>query len=205
MNGSQLQRTSCHFLNIPHIGCMNRRSAFTLIELLTVIAIIAILAGITYGISAGIYQRQARTTAQAELSAISSALEAYRSQYGMYPIADTGNAVARGRVLFQALTNQIDPEGNDPRRGRPFIDISKVTLSTPETGTDFSSVNYFVDPWGNPYQYGFENDPSQAEWRRFGYLLFSDGPDGRNEEDGIPEDGLPDREAPLNRDNIYAN
>jgi len=189
---------------------MKQRSAFTLIELLTVIAIIAILAAIAFGISTGIYERQARTVAQAELSALSSALEAYRGQYGMYPIADSGSAEQRGEILFRALTNQRDfndEEGPDSyhRPGRPFIDISKVTLQNPETAETLSTDNYFVDPWGNPYQYGFRNDPGQLSWRRFGYLLFSDGPDEANAEGGIPGDGLPDRDAALNRDNIYAN
>jgi len=60
-------------------------SGFTLIELLMVIAVIMVLAGITFGISRGVQNAQARAQAKAELAVIAQALEGFKSTYGDYP------------------------------------------------------------------------------------------------------------------------
>ena len=61
---------------------------FTLIELLMVIAIILVLAGITFGVSRGVYNAQARAGAKADLAAIAQGLEQFKSVFGDYPITD---------------------------------------------------------------------------------------------------------------------
>ena len=179
---------------------MRRRDAFTLVELLTVIAVIAILAAITFGISAGVYQRQARTKAQAELSALASALESYRAQHGMYPPTDNAEK------FLQALANRLtwksdgseglEEESHDPRRG--FVDPSKFDVAGLTDSNDFGeSGQTFVDPWGRNYYYEYSTDDS---WNRFGFILFSLGPDGKVED---PINGIIDKEAENNPDNIY--
>lgn len=61
------------------------KKAFTLVELLIVIAIIAIISVIIV-VSFGNAQQKARDTkSKADLTAIASALEAYHSQKGIYP------------------------------------------------------------------------------------------------------------------------
>ena len=66
---------------------MSRRdqAAFTLIELLTVISIIAVLAGLVVGLApvAGTRIRESRL--KAELNALVSAIETYKAKYGVYP------------------------------------------------------------------------------------------------------------------------
>ena len=73
-------------------------SAFTLIELLTVITIIGILAGIVIGVGrrAGESGREAR--AKVELAAITTALESYKRQYGDYPRTNSGAALLQALV-----------------------------------------------------------------------------------------------------------
>jgi len=194
------------------ISMMRNKKAFTLIELLTVIAVIAILAAISFGVTTGVYQRQARTQASADLSAISTALESYRKQYRSYPEVSIGaSAQERGNELFLALANLRGPRSSDTPENttevRPFLEFGKVESSGPEsTDNQFdptSGTYHYIDPWGNPYEYGFTIDPGQTTWKRFGFIIFSNGPDGVNQESGITASGLPDRDAAANLDNIY--
>jgi prepilin-type N-terminal cleavage/methylation domain-containing protein len=64
---------------LRHLG------GFTLIELLTVMAVIAILAGLILSISGYAEKKGALARAQAEIGALSTALEAYKTDNGAYP------------------------------------------------------------------------------------------------------------------------
>ena len=78
--------------NPPRLYSLSKRQqGFTLIELLMVITVILILAGITFGISRGVQNVQARTKAKAELAVISQALETYKSKNGDYPWISVNN------------------------------------------------------------------------------------------------------------------
>jgi len=184
---------------------MRKKDAFTLIELLTVIGVIGILAAISFGISTGVSERQARTKAAAEMSGIAAALEAYRTQYGTYPITDDPEE------LLQALANQREwnSDGNggieetyidpDDEERRAFIDSSRFLVEGFNDGsTEFGAENQqLLDPWENPYYYEFQTDGS---WQRFGYVLFSRGSDG---DMTAPVNGIIDKSAAGNSDNIY--
>src|SRR5882672_9299438 len=101
-----------------------RTSAFTLIELLTVIAIIAILAGMSIGIVRGSKQRASLARAKSELAVLAQALEDYRRHYGDYP--QTGPSAANAQrvtgttgpgiatvpaILFNSLIGVYGPTG----------------------------------------------------------------------------------------------
>src|SRR5437762_7632596 len=73
-----------------------RNSAFTIIELLVVIIIIMILAGLVLSISSYVQNKGARARAETEIAAISAALESYKADNGIYPqSSDTNNIDAR--------------------------------------------------------------------------------------------------------------
>ncbi len=160
-------------------------------------AVIGILAAITFGVSKGVDERRARAQAEAEIAGLAAALDAYRLEYGSYPEATGSDWDANAETLFQALTGQKDPQGNDfdPSR-KSVVDITKFSLQQEETGSDLSADNKFVDPWGVPYFYQFNPDPSS--WDRFGFVLFSSGP-GR--EFAAPQNGILPDDA-KNADNL---
>jgi prepilin-type N-terminal cleavage/methylation domain-containing protein len=90
----------------------NRRSnsAFTLIEVLVVISIIAILAGITFGISSVVQDSQARSRAKAEIAILAQALEQFKSKNGDFPWTSSGYTSSsdsivqsNGEELFLAM------------------------------------------------------------------------------------------------------
>ena len=66
---------------------MNRKKtqAFTLIELLTVMVVIAILAGLILSISGFVQKKAATSRAEAEIAALSAACENYKADNGIYP------------------------------------------------------------------------------------------------------------------------
>lgn len=60
-------------------------SAFTLIELLGVMSIIIILAGLSVGVSRYVFQNAQESRTRTEIKAIEVALEAYKQDNGAYP------------------------------------------------------------------------------------------------------------------------
>lgn len=70
-----------------------RRPAFTLIELLTVIAIIGVLAAFLIPVMRGVMRRQHISVAQSEMAELETAIGNYHAVYGFYPPSGT-NALA---------------------------------------------------------------------------------------------------------------
>src|ERR1700693_6488234 len=69
-----------------------RQGSFTIAEVLIVIAMILVLAGLILATSGYVQKKGARSRAEAEIAAISTALESYKADNGMYPTNnDTNN------------------------------------------------------------------------------------------------------------------
>ena len=64
-----------------------RRSGFTLIELLVVIAIIGVLAAILWPVMSHVQEKARQTQCTAHMLQINTALKAYKTDYGRYPLA----------------------------------------------------------------------------------------------------------------------
>ena len=206
-------------------------TGFTLVELLVAMSALLILFALSFGVASGVSERAARVRAQGELAALAQALESYRAHYGDYPWVDPGSGGSR--ALYAALIGhrgatagfsmgagrrlapRVDPLAT--RKGKHFVELNRFTLfsePTPETAGEYRSLdtgyaqNYFLDPWGMPYQYRFKEAVAGADgsgWKRAGCILFSPGPDGLAGP-AVPRDGvLMDeyREDDAVVDNIY--
>ena len=149
-------------------------NGFTLAELLVVILILGVLAGLIFSIASGVFQKGDRDRALGEVLAISVALEAYRMRFGDYPDVTTP------RQLFDAMIGEIGPEGEVLGSAfPPFLETGQYYISNEENPE-------LVDPWGHPYEYVYlEPDP---QTRLSGYKLFSKGPDGRSSREGDSQD-----------------
>jgi prepilin-type N-terminal cleavage/methylation domain-containing protein len=182
--------------NPPHRHPLSKRQqGFTLIELLMVIAVILILAGITFGISRGVQSAQARAKTKAELATISQAIEQFKSRYGDYPWhqGGGGDSTDNNKMLLYALTGRMilaDPSPTDDiteiaaieitdqaqiDKNPKFLDDSK--FSTTQTGQFTTNL---LDPWGNPYIYWYKWDDSPDAWDVFGFHLYSTGAKGNS-------------------------
>lgn len=102
------------------------RAGFTMIELLLVLAILAILAAIVIPKLAGRSEQARVTAAQTEISNLETALDSYEVDTGSYPDSSMG---------LQAL--MVKPANVDNWRG-PYM-----TKDIP------------ADPWGHPYVYEY--------------------------------------------------
>jgi prepilin-type N-terminal cleavage/methylation domain-containing protein len=147
-------------------------SGFTLIELLVVIIMIAILASLLYPAINGAQNQAKKVQAKNDVTQIVSAVNAYYTEYGKYPLAASDGSV--DTVFGTTLTNDnlfnvlrangqgrdtVDPTdttGNknlNPRR-IVFINLPNVKDPTnPRAGIGTTTgVNQFFDPWGTPYK-----------------------------------------------------
>ena len=97
---------------------------FTLLELLVVMVIIGLLAGIVAPQYFSQLGKSNAKVAKAQIESFGQALDQYRLDVGQYPTAEQGLAALRA------------PPGNTPKWQGPYLkrDIP-------------------VDPWGNAYQY----------------------------------------------------
>lgn len=172
-----------------------------------VIAVILILAGITFGISRGVQNAQARAKAKAELAVIAQGIEQFKSRYGDYPWHDSSDGdypTPRGgdptnTMLLFALTGRMQMErlangtlsvnkvadsldNNQVKANPQFIDPTKFSTS----GTA-DIPDQLLDPWGNPYRYWYKweatenaaaGNPAAQKWDVFGYHLYSTGSKG---------------------------
>ena len=80
-----------------------RAGGFTLIELLIVIGIIAILIGLLFPAFKGVQDQARRTQAKNDLTQIVTAVNAFYTEYGKYPIATDDTPVANTADLLYTL------------------------------------------------------------------------------------------------------
>jgi general secretion pathway protein G len=102
---------------------------FTLIELMVVIVILGILAGLIVPRIMGRPEEARRTKARIQIESIETALQLYKLDNGVYPTTEQG---------LQALV-EAPTVGQLPRAWRDGGYLSKGTLPK--------------DPWGNDYVY----------------------------------------------------
>jgi len=113
-----------------------RRGAFTLIELLLVLVILAVLAAVVVPKFTNRSEQARTTAAQTDISVIEGAIDQFEVDNGRFPTNDEGIG-----ALVQAPGNVQSWRGPYIKRGIP------------------------TDPWGNPYVYRYPgtNNPSSYD------------------------------------------
>jgi len=134
----------------------NRKRGFTLIELLVVITIIAVLAGAGFAVGSRALNNARKVSAQATATSVDQAVNAFFSEYGMFPVASGGSRevdTGSNTVFLNALIGQdrdLNPRGIrflSVKEGKRQGDGGRDGLVFGEGGT----ARGLFDPWGNPY------------------------------------------------------
>jgi prepilin-type N-terminal cleavage/methylation domain-containing protein len=150
-NAGAMQRSSC------------KTGAFTLIELLVVIAIIAILIGLLFPAFSAVQNQAKRTQAKNDLTQIVTAVNAYYTEYGKYPLvaADTvygpaGASASNADLFYTLRAVALGANAANVANLRKIVFISPPDVKDPANprsgiGTAAATIGQYFDPWGTQY------------------------------------------------------
>jgi general secretion pathway protein G len=165
-NSTRRRRGSLALRRLTPRAC-RRDAGFTFIEIMVVVAILAILAALVVPRIMGRTDDAKRTAAKVQIRNIEGALQLYKLDNGIYPTTEQG---------LKALVEKPSV-GVVPKKWKLGGYIQKL----PE------------DPWGNPYKYFSPSqtpiqNPGQTSSLRGEYDIISLGTDGETGGEGINAD-----------------
>ena len=132
-----------------------RTTAFTLIELLVVIAIIAVLMGIAFPVFSSIQNQAKKTQAKNDVTQLVTAVNAFYTEYGKYPVVTDDTPIANtGDLMYTLRGVASGANGSDAINPRKiaFLNVADAKDQTlPRAGIKTSDGQWY-DPWGSPYK-----------------------------------------------------
>ena len=188
------------------------RHAFTLVEILVVIAIIIVLSAVTFGLLGPVMNTIRKTNAKTQIDKIKLALGDFKSAYGEYPMPEGSvssqdwqrlllDTMRGDKILVRRNAQMRLVKYNDGRASaekRPFLALSEFALDE----DDIDSATKILDPWENPFAYRYNHisgGKPATQWKYPSFLLISAGPEynesikdddyfsGTMDTDGVPE------------------
>lgn len=164
-----------------------QRGGFTLVEMLVVVAIIAVLASILVPAVNGGLKSAKKRRAEVECQSIATAVRLFQNDFHYMPWGKYGDTSKR------VGEDQWADSGADQKAVMVFLQgsnlLQKAYLEAPDTG---KGDGVFYDPWDNPYVIGMDrNGDGQLRWNgktyKLAVMVYSYGPDGK---DGTKDDIL---------------
>ena len=165
-------------------------SAMTIIELMVVIIIILILAGLVLSVSSYVQNKGKRARAEAEIAAMSAALESYKADNGIYARDNTTNQYT------DTLNAKVDFDPTQPKyknaslylffqlsgldaNQQPAANMRSYFAFKPQmlghAAGNTTTVAYLRDPFGNSYGYSTANQADSTKGYNPTYDLWSVG------------------------------
>ena len=174
---------------------LSRAAGFTLVEMLVVVAIIAILAAILIPSVGGARKTALKRKAELECNAIKTAIESFFSDFkympweegsgkGQFVGADKWAEDAESQKAIMAFLR------GENKLGKAYLEVSSRDSKATADGDGDEGV--FYDPWKNPYRIGIDRNLDQqvaygGKTYKARVLVISLGPDGK-EYDGSGKD-----------------
>jgi prepilin-type N-terminal cleavage/methylation domain-containing protein len=165
-----------------------RPAAFTLIELLIVIAIIAILAGLAFPALQGALNGGKKAQARNDVQQIAAAIRAFDLEYGRMPVSNVSNSsddnsgdfyTEDSKGIIKALTAQ-----DDTLNPRKIMFLEPRQAKNNKSGV--AEDGTFYDPWGKSYVIKLDsNYNGKTEYYGVRYtkaIVFSFGPNGQRDD-----------------------
>lgn len=121
---------------------MKKRAPFTLIELLAVIAIIALLAGLLLPAVSSSRNKAYEAKARGQIKNLQIAIDQYMQEYSVLPVTTSGDLYEND----SAYGNLIEYLQGENPRGISFLDVQ---------GNDPGT---YVDPWDKRYHVALDTD-----------------------------------------------
>lgn len=153
-------------------------TGFTVVELLVVMAIILVLAGLVLGTSSYVHNKAARSRAEAEIAALSAALENYKADNGVYPSKASSTDVLDARIavpnfqsyqdssalLYQGLSGDTTGDGLPDNNAKSYSSFKMNQI-----GDSGKTTAYLKDPFGNSYGYSTAGQAAAGTAQTLGY------------------------------------
>ena len=169
---SEIHRHGTPMVSRTRFSDAKFRGGFSLIEILVVIAIVAILMALLFPAFTGVQDQAKRTQAKNDIAQIVTAVNAFYTEYGQYPCdAQTGNEGAdffaaddnANNTLFDILRG--DPTNGNVQTYNPkAIAFFQPTIAkdpaNPRSGIGGNGRLY--DPWGSCYRVRMDNNYTGA-------------------------------------------
>ena len=143
--------------------------AFTVIELLIVMSVIIVLAGLVLGTSGYVQKKGQRSRAEAEIAALSAALESYKADNGIYPALQATNDLTPANTdanssqyseasahLYRVLAG-TDPNGGSNQKS--YFSFKPQMIGGRDSSGNPTSSSFVRDPFGNSYGYSTAKNP----------------------------------------------
>jgi prepilin-type N-terminal cleavage/methylation domain-containing protein len=144
---------------------LQRQKAFTLVELLIVIAVISILAGLIFPVAGVVKRKRILAVAKAELAEMQTAIEEYKTHVGYYPPDNPPDPIMTPLYFELAgTTNTTIAAGGDPTAvsfvtldGSTIIDLPQMKILFGVNGADPK-----ISGFANSSKAGRETDEKAA-------------------------------------------
>ena len=168
----------------------HRLRAFTLIEMLVVMAVIGLLAAIILNLNGLVQSKAARTRALGEIHSLGMGCDSYKADNGSYPQDDITNALdprADGDpnkpayrnaslTLYKQLSGDLNADGrNDPNANPPepkgylsdfFTPQRLGVVADPTKAGTPNYVLYIKDPYSSSYGYSTKGAAAEQNFRK---------------------------------------
>ena len=159
----------------------NPRSGFTLIEMLTVIAVILVLSGLLLSVNSGVQTKAARSRAEGEIAAMSAACENYKADNGAYP-RDAAVTPAPPAPASGGKTDALNPRDTGTKSDSAAYQEASLELYKALSGNTLDAAFKLTLGPGKSY---YEFKPNQLSIRKdskgmITHVLFIQDPWGKS-------------------------
>jgi len=147
------------------------QAAFTLIELMVVIAVLGILMTLVSGVQRYAQNKSRRSRAEVQVAAFSAAAEAYKSDNAAYPRSSETDAFSSvgssggetsssaglraNQTLYAMLSGDWDFDGTPDSSvsGSSSGPVSYMAIAASQLSVSGGKVRFLQDPWGKAFGY----------------------------------------------------